>query len=442
MLVGVLVGLNAAAFVQKEKTPDSETKPNRSTFNSGATGTQAFYTLLAEGGRKVSRWRDSPAELLSTKDGPGVFVVIGSLRQEFKAKESDDLLQWVANGSRLVLIDREPPQGLVTTTANWKLSIRDDETEAIFSVDPSEPKQMTGSTAAVKPVQPSTFTNSINAVQPSKFASAIEFERLGGEAAASPEPDEFDKDLPPLLKPDMNGRGRIEMPSSKAPVVHFTSAGKNLVVDVPYGEGQIVILSDPFIVSNTGISLADNAQLAMDLVSFDGRPIAFDEFHQGFGNDSNRFLQFFEGTPVAAIFLQCLVIAGLAFYSQSRRFARPVPVPEPDRLSKLEYVAAMAELQGRTKAYDLAIENIYSDFRRRACRSLGLDNMTAKYSDIARLLAERTGIDADTASGDFFRCEEIIRGEATNQRETLRLIETLRNIEAAAGLNRSSKTRV
>jgi hypothetical protein len=45
------------------------------------------------------------------------------------------------------------------------------------------------------------------------------------------------------------------------------------------------------------------------------------------------------------------------------RFARALPANEPNRLFKLEYVSAMAELQRRTKVYDLAIENIYNEFR-------------------------------------------------------------------------------
>jgi hypothetical protein len=45
VLILILIGLNAATYVQREKTPDNEIFPNRSSFNSGATGTQAFYTL-------------------------------------------------------------------------------------------------------------------------------------------------------------------------------------------------------------------------------------------------------------------------------------------------------------------------------------------------------------------------------------------------------------
>ncbi|MDQ3180706.1 MAG: hypothetical protein M3Q33_09320, partial [Acidobacteriota bacterium] len=79
-------------------------------------------------------------------------------------------------------------------------------------------------------------------------------------------------------------------------------------------------------------------------------------------------LAYSAGTPFVAIFLQFAVLVGLVLFSNSRRFARPLPENEPNRLSKLEYVSAMAELQQRTRAFDLAIENIYTDFRRRTAR--------------------------------------------------------------------------
>src|SRR5580765_4065725 len=125
LMAALLVGLNAASYTQKQKTPDSESAPNRSTFNNGATGTQAFYSLLSETGRKVVRWQESPAALVTAKaNKPAVFVVTGKLRREFTSPETDDLLRWVSEGGRLVIIDREPPEALVTTTANWKLTVK------------------------------------------------------------------------------------------------------------------------------------------------------------------------------------------------------------------------------------------------------------------------------------------------------------------------------
>ncbi|HEX3101004.1 MAG TPA: hypothetical protein VHQ01_04395, partial [Pyrinomonadaceae bacterium] len=136
------------------------------------------------------------------------------------------------------------------------------------------------------------------------------------------------------------------------------------------------------------------------------------------------------------------ILVGFIFYSQSRRFARAVPEPEPDRLSKLEYVAAMAELQQRTRAFDLAIENIYTDFRRRVARLLGLDGLKAKSGEIAKAIAERTGLDLSKTEETLFKCEDIIRGEPTNKKEVVVLIAELRDLEIKLGIKRSVKTKI
>ena len=422
VLVGMLVGLNAVSYVQKEKAPDSEAMPNRSTYNAGATGTRVLYELLTETGRKAIRWQEPPAALLTAKNNnrPAVFVLIGEVRNECTSAETEDLFKWVAAGGRLVLIDREPPKELITTTANWQITFNYNANPVeVLGVDPTSQERMTFETAAAKPVQPTVLTSGVTAVQQSRFASSIDLERYtdapkqtgqgermsNGTGQPPPPPpkstsnngdDDSDirtKAAPVILDKITVANTDVPLPSQVAPLVEFAEGGHNLVVEAPFGEGRIVYVADPYIVSNGGIGLVDNAQLAINLVATRDGIVAFDEYHQGYGADSNRFLQFFEGTPVVSIFLQAVLLIGLVFFSQSRRFARPVPEPEPDRLSKLEYVSAMAELQERTRAYDLAIENIYTDFRRRAARLLGVDNYTASYNDLARLIAERTGLD-------------------------------------------------
>jgi hypothetical protein len=457
LLIAVLVGLNAASYTQKEKAPDSEIAPSRSTYNSGVTGTQAWYSLLSETGRKVVRWQEPPSALATVKDQPQVFVVIGSVRREFADGEIEQLLKWVAAGGRLVIIDREPPKGLITTTANWEISFDNPPQFELLSADPSDQEQMTHDTAAIKPGQPSVITQGVNAIQPSRFASAIRFDRFaeggqGNGSALAPPPrskstpyDDDDAGEPPPPPRSITTAAKpidttaVPSPSQIAPVVHFASADKNILVEVPFGEGKIIYLSDPYTVSNAGISLLDNAQLAINLVAAKSGVVAFDEYHQGYGGNNNAFLKFFEGTPVVAMFFQALILVGLVFYSQSRRFARPVPEPEPDRLSKLEYVSAMAELQQRSRAYDLAIENIYTDFRRRAARLLGADNFLTKYEELARMIAERTGLDARSVADTLFKCEDIIRGEPTNKREVVELIAALRALEQKLGLTRAAK---
>jgi hypothetical protein len=433
--------------VQTQKEADSELKPNRSTYNPGATGTQALFAFLTETGRRPIRWLDSPEGLATSRNKPDVFVVIGELRRDISEPETAALMRWVAQGGRLVVIDRQPPKELCVTTSNWKLAISSDPAIELVSIDPSDQNSMTQGAEAAKPVQPTIFTANVNSVQPSRFAGYVTFEQLDGAGTIEgdrrdppPAVHEFVTQQPPsaIVKGDSPDKAETDS-TSLAPVVHVVGNQKNIVVDVPYGMGRIVYLTDPFVVSNAGIGIVDNAQLATNLVDSPSGTVAFDEYHQGYGANANRLFQYFEGTPIIAIFVQGMLLIGLIFVSQSRRFARPVPEIESDRLSKLEYVGAMAELQLRTRAYDLAMENIYVDFRRRAARALGLDNITSTRKEVAAAIAERIDSDAGRMNMLMEQCEAIAQGEPTNKTETLDLIVSLRDIEEKLNINRGRR---
>lgn len=490
-LVAVLVGLNAASYVQKEKVPDSELFPNRSSYNAGATGTRVFYDLLNETGRKVVRWQEPPRALLSGKNAPQTFVLIGPVRREFSETESKDILQWVAGGGKLVIIDREPPHALVVSTANWSISISGDGEPPVSGIDPSDAARMTDKIPAAKPVQPTIYTKGINAVQPSKLSSAVIFERFSGEVLGEKQnKDEGEKQIdidsnptPPI---SANSRGtdfhllqnkaaapenrtivtgdsdkedsqsspalpqtappmldeEVETSALTAPVVHLSGGGKNILVDVPFGSGHIVFLTDPFIVSNAGINLVDNANLGINIAASRDGLIAFDEYHHGYGTNNNRLVQYFAETPVIPIFLQIALLAALILFSQSRRFARALPETEPNRLSKLEYVSAMAELQQRTKAFDLAVENIYTDFRRRAARAVSADVFTTSSEELARLLAERGKISQSEIASLLQKCEDIMHGAQTNKKEVVQTARRLRELEEKLGLARTKRAKI
>ena len=474
LLVVLLIGLNAATYVQKEKLPDSELAPNRSTYNYGSTGTHAFYTLLSETGRKVKRWQESLETITwSFEDAPAAFVMIGPLRRELTDTENTRLMKWVSDGGTLILIDREPSSHLAQTTAKWQMSVTPRVDPGMAGIDASDTRQMTAQTPALKPALPSSFTHGINSVQPSRFSSTISLERFKDEdttvrrfdsspppqpAIASPSPTPYDfystdetptgdstdsnnvDSSPPDSEPDEEEDSDTERTSAfEAPVVHVGDSSRAALIEAPFGSGRVVILSDPYIVSNAGISVVDNSRLAINLVSSREGVIAFDEYHHGYGANNNRFFQYFEGTPVMAIFLQCVIIVALVFFSQSRRFGRAVPEPESSRLSKLEYVSAMAELQQRTRAYDLAIENIYSDFRRRVCALIGLDNTTASRREIAERIGERIGVKAGEIEELLFQCEDVMHGEPAGKKETIDLVARIRRLENELGMKRSGR---
>jgi len=435
VVLGVLIILNAVTYVREEKAQDSELAPNRSTYHSGPTGSRALYDFLSESGYKVMRWRELPDKLLN---GSGqkvqTFVVIGRTQLPFTEQQAASLLLWVQRGGRLVLIDRRPENLLLPKSEEWTISV----IELNFpgtNVDPSNPKEMTENVEALQPVQATLFTREIQAVMPSRFASAINI---------------LDEDKKGELQPAEHGRGNVPKPHkdspppeaaklvSPAPVVHIAGDRKALLVDYAYGLGRIVVLSDPYIVANGGIGLKDNLQLAINMLTTTDGLIAFDEYHQGRGITQNAFASYFSGTPVLAIGAQIILLVLVLLWTRARRFARPLPLVQIDRRSSLEFVASMAELQERSRAFDLAIENIYSRTRRVLARHAGVDYNSPR-TEIAKRVASRSAIDAHWLETLMRQCEETINGAPINWRQSIDLVRRLRETEGILGLRMRSR---
>ena len=221
--------------------------------------------------------------------------------------------------------------------------------------------------------------------------------------------------------------------SPPVPIVHIADSSGALLVDYAYGAGQIVILSDPYIVSNGGIKLNDNLQLAINSITARDGVIAFDEYHQGRGVTQNAFAAYFAGTPVMALAAQIVLLVLVMLWTNARRFGRPLPLPQVDRRSSLEFVASMAELQERSRAFDLAIENIYTRTRRVLARLAGLDYNSSR-SEIAERIAVRSSIDGHKLETLMRQCEEAINGAPITARQSIDLVRRLREVERRLGL--------
>lgn len=443
-VVAVIVGLlliNAASFVEIEKPPENEFAPDRSTYNGGPTGTRALFEFLQESGQRVTRWQEPPARLntLAAAARPAVWVVVGELRQQYSEEEIHDLLLWVQRGGRLVLIERHADDNMLPPSAKWHFALQPAGISP-FQVAPEDQLWLTNGMKPATPSQPSFFLQGVEQVQSSRLASGILFGHLDPQKEANnnegqsntnegtaPEDDGY----PPPPVPVPVGGG-VE-PASPAPVVQLSTANGPLLVDYPHGAGRVVILSDPFIVANAGIKLADNLLLAQNLVGAKGGLVAFDEYHQGRAASQNHLAAYFAGTPVLPIVAQLGLIVVAVMFTRSRRFGRALPLVQPDRRSKLEYVASMAELQQRSRAYDLAIENIYLRTRRALARYAGLDG-TASLTKIAERVAARSKLDEHQLKTVMQRCEDAINGEPTNAKQALTLIARLRETEDALGL--------
>ncbi|MEP6706857.1 MAG: DUF4350 domain-containing protein [Pyrinomonadaceae bacterium] len=450
VVLGALVLLSSASYVHVEQTPDSEFSPDRSTMNSGATGTRALYDFLHESGYQVIRWRDATGDLLNSGGiKPATFVVIGRTRRPVEAEEAKLLLHWVENGGRLVIIDRLPEIKLLPRSGHWSIATEIVEYPPL-DVSADNVQEMTAGVSRLSPVQPTLLTREIESILPSRFVSVVRItpdyqgahqETKTSSATNGEEENTEDSEDSPFAPPPESrvSSNEVDAPEkSPAPVVHFASDQGALLVDFAHGKGRIVLLSDPFLVANNGIGSADNLQLALNLVAGSGGPIAFDEFHQGRSASHNALIAYFAGTPVLAMCGQVALIVLALIWTRGRRFARPLPLPQIDRRSSLEFVASMAELQQRARAYDLALENIYTRTRRVLTRYAGAGNNTTR-GEIARRVSSRSRVNRQELETLMRNCEDVINGAPTNSQSSIRLAKRLRNLEGALGLRMRSR---
>ena len=469
MLIVVLVALNAASYVRVEQEGDTEFVPDRSTLNAGGTGTRALFEYLEQKGADVVRWR-KPMSALAEEGGvkTASLVVVGQTRHRIERREADAILNWVWHGGRLVLIDRSPNPQLLPTSGRWRVTSELMELPGP-DVRPDNVEQMMRGVPQLVPSQPTALTRDVAEVARSRFASRLHVFQIdpnsygAGVGAGDPrgrvystptptpedeggfwdEEEETEQPPPPAPTPSEKedaGKESSQTPElleSRAPVVHVSDGREGegaLLVDYAYGEGRIVILSDPYVVSNAGINRADNLFLAVG-VTTGGRAgrVAFDEFHQGYGAAQNEFLAYFRGTPVLWMFAQGALIALALVWTRGRRFARPLPAPSADRRSKLEFVASMAELQQRSRAYDLAIENIYQRTRRALARYGGL-SANAPLEKIAAAVARRSGKSRRKLEALLRECEDSIAGAPLGARRAVELARALRELERDLGI--------
>src|SRR6185437_12497609 len=314
LAIGILVAINSAAYVTEEKQKDSELAPNRSTYNSGATGTRALHDFLNESGYPVMRWREPPAKLLGNSgDKVRTFVIVGRPRVSIEEEEAQTLLLWVERGGRLVIIDRRPDEQLLPRSGEWKVT-----TEFFdfgISADPAQVDQMTEGVKPLEPSQPTLLTQDVELVMPSRYFAAVKFfelskeekEKTGPKISANEQQDHGNSNEDFEDSPTVNsGNGPTVIAAtsagvSPAPVVHLSTSKAPLLVDYPHGKGRIVLLGDPYIVANGGIGLKDNLRLTTNILAVSEGLVAFDEFHQGHRASHNPFVGYFEGTPVLAI---------------------------------------------------------------------------------------------------------------------------------------------
>ncbi|MGH9755895.1 MAG: DUF4350 domain-containing protein [Blastocatellia bacterium] len=434
IVIAAIIGLNAAGNIEFDSSLENELAPNRSTYNSGQTGTRALYQLLEESGLPVARWRRRYSQLhAEAKDS--ILVIIGPFLsgQKISDEEAIMLQGWISNGGRALIISRSPLEQFGDPAIRVKPPDNPpawDATTEQFIYEQSDELIM----------QPTELTRKVRGLALSDFASRMSFHHSDGtdrtnktdgtdgtdgtdEAGSAEAP--ADPDI--IIVKDEDD----SLASLSAPVIHLGDKDGATLADFTYGEGRVIFLSDPFVIANNGLARGGNLTLALNILRSMGAPerrIFFDEFHHGYHNEGNPLVNYFRGTPAPWLLLQGICLSLLIIYTYGRRFARPLPLPQASRHSPLEFVGSMANLQQAARARELALENIYPRFKGRLCRRLGLSSRASMDEIIAGARRRRFPISEIELRQTLSDAEMILAGEPIDDARLLTLVSRMRRI--------------
>ncbi len=147
----------------------------------------------------------------------------------------------------------------------------------------------------------------------------------------------------------------IETPGKPpASAIFATDADGNehcIAARVPVGEGSVTIVSTPWVLSNGGISEADNILVAALAVLHGDRPIIFDEFFHGLAVRGNPIWLFSQRT-YGTIALVLLALTGVVVWRGAIFLGPPLPAPDRPRRSIREYIDAMSRFMCEGRYHD------------------------------------------------------------------------------------------
>jgi hypothetical protein len=443
IVIVVLIALSLAGNIEFDRPTENELSPIRSSYNSGPTGTRAFYQLLEESGVPVARWRD---DYFSLEDGARNATVIAvgpfAFSQKPSGEETRALQRWVAGGGRLLIISRSPREQFGDPVIHSENPPKMPDWDA-------PPEQIVNDKSDELISQPTALTRDVRGLALSVFASKMKFHppdpadpnaTKAEDDVLWPEPSPPTPPTPePTAKPDeaesqQDADNRVEEYSTAllyAPVTHLGDKEGAVMADFIYGKGRVIFLSDPFVIANNGIARGGNLTLALNMVSSLGgseRTVFFDEFHHGYGSESNPLVNYFRGTPVPWLLFQGVLLSLLLIYTYGRRFARPLPLPQVDRHSPLEFVSSMANLQQVAQARDLALENIYPRFKAQLCRRIGLSSRAQKDEIIECARRLRLPVSEIELRQTLSDAELTLSGERIDDERLVTLVARMRRI--------------
>ena len=201
--------------------------------------------------------------------------------------------------------------------------------------------------------------------------------------------------------------------------------GDVLALRMAVGSGQLIAMSDPLVLCNGYLRLADNGRFAADLIALtpNGGSVLFDEFHHGqiTGNVPTATAWVLTPWGAALALAVIIIVGGLAL--RGRAFGPPIPLRRAADRSSAEYAAAVGSLLHRSGARRVTLETLLSATRRSVAERVGLGSETPS-GQLLETIAQRS----PGAAAELSRAEAELPSALTSEAAVLGMARRLHDL--------------
>ena len=370
------------------------------TFSATAAGKKAFYLLLRErADGSVFRNTDRLSIALASLGPDDVLCILGPARYPTD-REWTQLLDWVADGGRLMIAAREKKPDV--TIKRLGIKVRPAEKPAIkyrrHRKRPSAANGTNGSAGTTKKVS----------------TGLVETDDLTWRSAAE-----------------------VIAPNADRTLVRYK--GRPQAVTVDYGNGTVTVVASDFVFSNESIAFGEqaDAELAFRLIETTGPvgTVCIDESLNRSGTPKVVGLLF--DPFLRPVTVQLLILLLLFTWWRSRRFGPVLPVAVSARHNIVDHTDAAGLLNYRSKNAARALRG----YLRELFAELKLKSFRGREDRVLEPIAVRMGLPLESLRNELRAAVKASRTKTLERKQAAAVIRRLSRIRAAsrAPVERSSK---
>ena len=353
----LVVSVVLASFTTPQSTDVVRQRP--STFFTDPSGARALLLVMKKLLPSAEQWR-RPLQFLDLPDRPGsptTLIVVGP-ELPISPSELDYLVSWLAAGGQLILF----------TGDGWSTRQRLESANKLEEAENVADDQVDD--RSVKFL--------------SRYAPSLRWTKPGKAKTT-------DASGPSVPSAGLKLHWQRSFAETGDTKVIALAANAALAVQISVGQGRIIAIADPTMVSNQALRRSDNSVWLVSLAAgWANGKILFDEYHHGFGEKRStaELTRAFLVTPWGWCALQ-IAGAGLLYaFAYRRRFGRISEPPIPERKSSLELVEARAGLlqaaAARGLAAELILQNLCQDLTKAHGRAVDIANLSHELDRAAK----------------------------------------------------------